>query len=65
MGTTEQEVNQKVSDTITQLQTDLESTLGKILAQGSRLKLEGRQEEVKKEIEDTRQLLERLKSSYV
>ena len=65
MDTTKHEVNQKICDTITQLQIDVESTLEKIFAQaGSKLQLHG-QEEVKKGIEDTKQLLESLKSSYV
>lgn len=64
MDTTEQEVNQKICDTITQLQIDVESTLEKIFAQAGSIQLE-EQEEVKKEMEDTKQLLESLKSSYV
>lgn len=65
MNTTEQEVNQKILDRITQLQVDFEGVLKGILERaGSKLKLE-RREEVQKQIEDTRQLLERLKSKYV
>jgi len=65
MIATEQEVNQKIQERITQLQADFEGALKGIIERaGSKLKLEVR-EEVQKQIEDTRQILEFLKSKYV
>lgn len=64
MGINQQENNQKILDEITHLQAELEAALKHVLEQaGSKLKLEGR-EEFHKKIQDTKQLLENLKSKY-
>ncbi len=64
MSIPQQGKNQKILDEITQLQAELEAALKHVLKQaGSRLKLEGR-EEFNKKIQDTKQLLENLKSKY-
>lgn len=63
MHTTEQEVS-RIFERITQLQADLEGVLKGILEQAGSIKPEGR-EGIQKEIEDTKQFLEHLKSKYV
>lgn len=65
MSSIQQEVNQRICDGITQIQADLEVTLAHVFEQaGSKLQLEGRQE-FHQQIEQTKQLLEHLKSRYV
>ncbi|MBR8838025.1 MAG: hypothetical protein DSM106950_29495 [Stigonema ocellatum SAG 48.90 = DSM 106950] len=65
MSNTEHKINEKIYDHMTQLQVDLERALKNILEQaGSKINLE-RQQEVKQQIEDTKQLIERMKSRYV
>lgn len=64
MSISQQENNQKILDEITHVQAELEAALKHVLEQaGSKLKLEGR-EEFNKKIQDTKQLLENLKSKY-
>lgn len=64
MNTIQQKNNQKICDVIIQVQTDLEELLKQIFAQaGSKISSEKREEFANK-IADTKQLLERFKSSY-
>jgi ElaB/YqjD/DUF883 family membrane-anchored ribosome-binding protein len=64
MNTTEQEINQKIRDEMTQIQADLERAFSMLFQQaGNKIKPE-KQEKVQKEIESTKQLLERFKSKY-
>lgn len=64
MNTKEQELNQKICDDMTQIQADLERALKMLFERtGNKIKPE-KQEEVQKEIEGTKQLLERFKSRY-
>ncbi|PPS39614.1 hypothetical protein [Chroococcidiopsis sp. TS-821] len=59
-----QEINQRILDTMTQLQTDLDKALQKIFEQaGSKIQLE-KQEEFQREVENTKLLLKRFKSRY-
>ncbi|KAF3889325.1 MULTISPECIES: hypothetical protein [Nostocales] len=64
MEISEQELSQKICDDVTQIEVDLETALKEILEQaGSKIKPE-KQEEIKKEMEGTKQVLERFKSRY-
>jgi hypothetical protein len=64
MNTTQQDVNQKICDVMTQLQVDLEGALRQVFEQaGSKIKPE-QQVAVQQEIESTKQLLERFKNRY-
>ncbi len=64
MSANEQENNHRIHDEMTQIQIDLERALKNILEQaGSKIQPE-KQEEFKKEIEGTKQILERFKSRY-
>lgn len=64
MSLIQQDVNQKICDEVTQLQTDLERALKYVFEQaGSKIKPE-KQEEVQQNMEGTKQLLERFKSRY-
>ncbi|GEM_PF-5796111 len=65
MSPTKQKNNQKIFDEMTQIQIDLEKALKNIFEQaGSKIKPE-KQEAVKREVEDTKQLIERFKSTYL
>lgn len=65
MSPTKQKINQKIFDEMTQIQIDLEKALKNIFEQaGSKIKPE-KQEAVKREVEDTKQLIERFKSTYL
>jgi uncharacterized protein (DUF697 family) len=65
MTTSEPTINQQVRDEMTQLQSELEQALEETLKEaGNRLKPEEKAE-ITKEIEDAKELLERLKSGYV
>ncbi len=65
MSPTKQKINQKIFDEMTQIQIDLEKSLKNIFEQaGSKIKPE-KQEAVKREVEDTKQLIERFKSTYL
>ncbi|MEH2000638.1 MAG: hypothetical protein V7L00_18155 [Nostoc sp.] len=64
MSANEQENNHRIRDEMTQIQIDLERALKNILEQaGSKIQLE-KQEEFKKGIEGTQQILEHFKSRY-
>ncbi|MBN3962091.1 hypothetical protein [Nostoc sp. NMS8] len=64
MSVNEQECNYRIHNEMTQIQIDLERALKNILEQaGSKIKPE-KQEELKKEVEDTKQIIERFKSRY-
>ncbi|MEH1911162.1 MAG: hypothetical protein V7L05_05930 [Nostoc sp.] len=64
MSANEQETNHRIRDEMTQIQIDLERALKNILEQaGSKIKPD-KQEEFKKEIEGTKQIIERFKSKY-
>ncbi|MEH2363296.1 hypothetical protein [Nostoc sp.] len=64
MSTKEQEINHRIHDEMTQIQIDLERAFKNILEQaGSKIQPE-KQEEFKKEIEGTKQILEHFKSRY-
>jgi molecular chaperone DnaK len=65
MSPTKQKINQKIFDEMTQIQIDLEKALKNIFEQaGSKIKPE-KQEAVKREVEDTKQLIEWFKSTYL
>ena len=65
MTTSEPTVNQQVRDEMTQLQSDLEKALEETLREvGNKLKPQEKAE-IMREIEDAKELLERLKSGYV
>lgn len=64
MGNTRQEDNQKIFDDMTQIQTELEAVLNKILEQAGTRIQPTQQEEVRKRIEGTNQLLELFKHRY-
>jgi ElaB/YqjD/DUF883 family membrane-anchored ribosome-binding protein len=60
----EQENNHSIHDEMTQIQIDLERALKNILEQaGSKIQPE-KQEKFKKDIEGTKQIIERFKSKY-
>ncbi|MHC5932897.1 hypothetical protein [Nostoc sp.] len=64
MSANQQETNHRIRDEMTQIQIDLERALKNILEQaGSKIQPE-KQDEFKKEIEGTKQILERFKSRY-
>lgn len=64
MEIVQQETNQKICNVMAQLQADLEDALKQVFEQaGSKIKPE-QQEAVQKEMESTKQLLERFKSRY-
>jgi hypothetical protein len=64
MSANEQENNHRIHDEMTQIQIDLERALKNILEQaGNKIKPE-KQEEFRKEIEATKQILECFKSRY-
>ncbi len=64
MDIVQPEANQKILDEITYLQADIEAALKYVLEQSSsKFKPEGR-EAFHQNIEDTKQLLEHLKSRY-
>ncbi|WP_265273459.1 hypothetical protein [Nostoc sp. KVJ3] len=64
MNANEQEINHRIFDDMTQIQIDLEIALKNILEEaGGKIKPD-KQEEFKKEIEGTKQILERFKSRY-
>ncbi|MFN6481456.1 MULTISPECIES: hypothetical protein [unclassified Nostoc] len=64
MNANEQQINHRIHDEMTQIQIDLEKALKNILEQaGNKIKPD-KQEEFKKEIEGTQQILERFKSRY-
>ncbi|MBD2461273.1 hypothetical protein H6G89_09465 [Oscillatoria sp. FACHB-1407] len=64
MNTIQQEINQNICDSMTQLHVDVERALRQIFEQaGTRIKPE-QQEAVEKEMESTKQLVERFKSRY-
>lgn len=64
MNASEQTINQKICEQMTQVQAGLEKVITKIFEQaGSKIQLEKR-EQVEKAIEGTKQILERFKSKY-
>ncbi|MEH1826632.1 MAG: hypothetical protein V7L22_14915 [Nostoc sp.] len=64
MSVNQQEYNHRIHHGMTQIQIDLERALKNILEQaGSKIKPE-KQEELKKEVEGTKQILELFKSRY-
>ncbi|MEH2052437.1 hypothetical protein [Nostoc sp.] len=64
MSANEQENNHRIHDEMTQIQIDLERALKNILEQaGSKIQAE-KQEKFKKDIEGTKQIIERFKSKY-
>ncbi|QLE39542.1 hypothetical protein FD723_02845 [Nostoc sp. C052] len=64
MSVNQQEYNHRIHHEMTQIQIDLERALKNILEQaGSKIKPE-KQEELKKEVEGTKQILELFKSRY-
>lgn len=64
MNTSEQEVNQKIREEMAQLQADLERTLRMLLEKaGNKIKPD-KQEKLQKEMEGTKQILERFTSRY-
>ena len=64
MNTTHQETQQKIYDSMFQLQADLETALKRIFEQaGNRIQPE-KQEEVQQKIAQTKQVIERFKGKY-
>ncbi|MEH1819538.1 MAG: hypothetical protein V7L31_10755 [Nostoc sp.] len=64
MSVNQQESNYRIHNEMTQIQIDLERALKNILEQaGSKIKPE-KQEELKKEVEGTKQIIELFKSRY-
>ncbi|AFZ30812.1 hypothetical protein Glo7428_2299 [Gloeocapsa sp. PCC 7428] len=64
MNASEQTINQKICEQMTQVQAGLEKVITKIFEQaGSKIQLEKR-EQVEKAIKGTKQILERFKSKY-